>query len=45
MTSASAMTRGKREDGMLTYDEQKRLAREGTIEERCALAARPDIKP
>lgn len=33
------------ESEVLSYDEQKRLAREGDTAERCELAARPDIKP
>jgi uncharacterized protein (DUF2336 family) len=39
------MARNEPRDIMPAYEEQKRLAREGTIAQRCELAARPDIKP
>jgi len=45
VSDAQAMIRSDDEDQSLTYTEQKRLAREGSIDERCALAARADIKP
>ena len=45
MSKANVAIHDERNEGMLIYEEQKRLAREGSKTERCELAARPDIKP
>lgn len=45
MNSMQAMASANGYDENLSYDDQKVLAREGSIEQRCALAGRADIKP
>lgn len=45
MSEAYLVRRRAPQEEVPSYEEQKRLARDGSIEERCELAARPDIKP